>query len=227
MELYIYSDESGVFDNVHNDYYVYGGLILVNKDIRDTASRKYSGAEKNIAKAYKKGIELKASYISNKHKSRLYKSLRPFVKFGAVVSEKRLLDHIFADKRSKQRYLDFVYKIALKNAFVEMERNNIICSDSVTRLHIYVDEHTTATNGRYELKEALLQEFKIGTFNWNWNKFYPPIFPNLEDADLNFCNSSKVPLIRASDIIANRLYYLANSNQSVNDNENIFIKTFP
>lgn len=33
MELFIYSDESGVFDSVHNDYYVYGGLILVNNNL--------------------------------------------------------------------------------------------------------------------------------------------------------------------------------------------------
>lgn len=227
MEIYIYSDESGVFDNVHNDYYVYGGLIFVSKDLKDTASRKYSGAEKNIAKAYKKGIELKACYINNKHKSRLYKSLRPFVKFGSVTYEKDINSSIFLDKRSKQRYLDFVYKIALKNAFVKMEHNNMIDFNSVTRLHVYVDEHTTATNGRYELREALLQEFKIGTFNWNWNKFYPPIFPNLVDVNLHFCNSSKVPLIRAADIIANHLYYLTNSNRSVGDKENLFIKVFP
>ena len=34
-ELYVYSDESGVFDKIHNDVYVFGGLILLGKDKRD------------------------------------------------------------------------------------------------------------------------------------------------------------------------------------------------
>ena len=28
MEIYVYSDESGVFDKVHNELFVFGGLIL-------------------------------------------------------------------------------------------------------------------------------------------------------------------------------------------------------
>ena len=29
MDLFIYSDESGVFDKEHNEIYVYGGLIFL------------------------------------------------------------------------------------------------------------------------------------------------------------------------------------------------------
>ena len=32
MNLYIYSDESGVFDKVHNDIYVYGGVLFLSKE---------------------------------------------------------------------------------------------------------------------------------------------------------------------------------------------------
>lgn len=32
MNLYIYSDESGVFDKIHNNFYVYGGIICLNKE---------------------------------------------------------------------------------------------------------------------------------------------------------------------------------------------------
>lgn len=42
MNIYIYSDESGVFDKVHNDYYVYGGLILLGKKQRDDCIHKYA-----------------------------------------------------------------------------------------------------------------------------------------------------------------------------------------
>lgn len=41
MELYVYSDESGVFDKKHNEIFVYGGMILLNKELCDITSRKY------------------------------------------------------------------------------------------------------------------------------------------------------------------------------------------
>lgn len=31
MDVYVYSDESGVFDSVHNDYFVFGGIIFFDK----------------------------------------------------------------------------------------------------------------------------------------------------------------------------------------------------
>ena len=31
VDLYIYSDESGVFDKAHNEIFVYGGLIFLGK----------------------------------------------------------------------------------------------------------------------------------------------------------------------------------------------------
>lgn len=37
MNLYIYSDESGVFDNKHEKYFVFGGLIFLSKFEKDNA----------------------------------------------------------------------------------------------------------------------------------------------------------------------------------------------
>jgi len=38
MRIFIYSDESGVFDKKHNDLFVYGGIILLSKEQRDQAA---------------------------------------------------------------------------------------------------------------------------------------------------------------------------------------------
>lgn len=35
MDVYVYSDESGVFDSVHNDYFVFGGIIFFDKKNKD------------------------------------------------------------------------------------------------------------------------------------------------------------------------------------------------
>ena len=48
MDIYVYSDESGVFDINHNEYYVYGGVIFLNKNDRDVMNRKYKNIERTL-----------------------------------------------------------------------------------------------------------------------------------------------------------------------------------
>lgn len=215
LNIYVYSDESGVFDKQHNDYFVFGGLILIGKEEKEKWSRKYAHVEETLRK--NKGVderyELKATQVKNKEKSKLFRSLNNCYKFGVVVTQKKVLDRIFLSKKDKQRYLDYVYKIAVKRAFERLIQEKKISPETIERIHFYVDEHTTATNGKYELKEALEQEFRWGTYNENYNKFYPPIFHSLHDVQLEYCNSSSTRLIRAADIVANRMYYLAKNDK--------------
>lgn len=228
MNIFVYSDESGVFDYKHYDYYVFGGVILLSKDERDVASRKYIAAERAIKKNYAQGTELKASIISNKDKGKLYRSLNNVHKFGVVVCQKDVLQRIYQDKKSKQRYLDYVYKMALKNYFVRLIKERVIDPLLIDHVHVFVDEHSTATNGRYELRQALEEEFKRGTYNFNWNYFYPPIFPNMSDVTLEYCDSKTKPLIRAADIVANNIYHKAVSlNRLKYSDEHTGIITLP
>ena len=120
MNIFVYSDESGVLDKAHNDIFVFGGLVFLSKDERDVAARKYSAAEKALrnSKNYKQDVELKAAIISAGEKRKLFRSLNRYYKFGVIVEQTRVLDRIMADKKSKQRYLDYVFKIgtAMPNA---------------------------------------------------------------------------------------------------------------
>jgi len=217
MNIYVYSDESGVFDKQHNDIFVYGGLILLGNDSKEKWSRLYSNAEKTIrqTRKYNKDYELKATNLSNKDKNKLYRSLNSCFKFGVVIKQKDILDRIFYSKKDKQRYLDYAYKIAVKRAFKTLLIQAAINANDVERIYFYVDQHTTATNGCYELREGLEQEFKYGTYNATYSIFYPPIFPNMKEVNLEFCNSSSKLLIRAADIVANRIYYLARNNEKI------------
>lgn len=227
LNIFVYSDESGVFDYIHNEYYVFGGLITLGKKDREDLMRLYRNAESAIAPNYKEGMELKASNISTKHRAKLFRSLNSAYKFGVVIKQGKIRKEIFANKKSKQRYLDYAYKIGVKNALVQMINSDELKASDVRNIHFYVDEHTTATNGRYELREALLQEFKFGTFNWDYNIFYKPLFPTLDDVQLDYCNSSKTALVRAADIIANRIYHevLEGNNPVLRDN--MYIKFLP
>ena len=230
MDLYIYSDESGVFDYKHNDYFVFGGLICFGNKQKEIFERKYIHIEKCLrqSKKYPEDYELKASNITNKEKGHFFRSLNSVYKFCVLIKEKNLLKEVFENSRHKQRYLDFAYKMVLKKCLKCLIDNNIISEKKIQTINVYVDEHVTATDGKYELEENLLNEFKIGTFNYEYNHYFDPIFPHLHNVKVSFCDSSKTTLVRAADIIANHCYHNATFNGGAIKNEdNMFIYYLP
>ncbi len=104
MNIFVYSDESGVFDKKHNNIFVFGGLIYINKNDKDINIRKYIKAESDIRIAgnYNIDNELKASSLTNREKNKLYRSLNQCIKFGAIVYQSKVNDHIFNSKKDKQ-----------------------------------------------------------------------------------------------------------------------------
>jgi hypothetical protein len=150
---------------------------------------------------------LKACLIKPKNKRRLFNVLSNTEKFGVVITQDKIRKEIFSNKKSKQRYLDFAYKIAIKKKLEELIEKGVIIPSEVENIYFYVDEHLTATDGKYELRENLEQELKYGTFNWNYNIYYPALFPDMNSLKLDFCSSEKVTLIRSADIIANRILF--------------------
>lgn len=226
MDIYVYSDESGVFDVVHNDYYVYGGVLFLNKNDKDNENRKYINIEKTM-KQYNnkfKVKEIKANILTVKEKYKIMKSTNNILKFGVVINQKRINKDIFNHKKSKQRYLDYAYKIGLKECLKKLIKEGKIIPNEIENIYVFVDEHTTATNGKYELEEALLMEFKYGTFNHNYQKSFPPLFNKLKSLTVKYCASEKNPLIRLADITANYIY-----NGIINKKEikNICMKYLP
>ena len=147
------------------------------------------------------------------------------IKFGVIINQKNVLDRIFLNKKDKQRYLDYAYKIGLKKALQQLITADVI-DKNIDNIFVYNDEHSTATNGRYELREGLEQEFKLGTYNMQYNKFFPPLFETMKGIQLEFCDSRKVTLIRAADIVANRIYYMA-LNRKLENLSGIYRSTLP
>lgn len=80
--------------------------------------------------------------------------------------------------------------------------------ENIQNIYFFIDQHTTATNGKYELEESLETEFKIGNYSADYNFYTMPITQNLRDLKLKFLDSKKNVLIRASDIIANYIFNL-------------------
>jgi len=223
MNIYIYSDESGVLDKQHNRYYVFGGLIFLSPSERETCSRRFKAAEKNVrlSEKIKPKTEVKACNIKPKSKNKLYRILKTEERFGVIINQKKLVkNELFSNKKSKQRYLDWAYKMAVKTKLQEMISQGIIDPQEVESISFFVDEHSTATNGWYELRESLEKEFKIGMWNYEHMTFHKPLFPSVKSINLQYCNSAKTTLVRAADIVANHIFYFANKNSGIINNEN-------
>lgn len=212
--IYISSDESGVFDQKHEDVFVYAGIITFSKKEQNELNVLYKKAENDIVQSDKKlaGREPKAAFFSNKEKAKAYRSLNRFYKFAVMVDLKKVRKEVFSFKKHKQRYMDYAYKIVIKRFFEMAIRKKLINPDDVKTIIVKTDEHSTATDGRYELREGLLNEFKNGTFNGEWDIYFPPIFNNLDTVELSLEDSKNKVCIRAADIVANHFHYLFTRN---------------
>ncbi len=217
MDIFVFSDESGVFDCYHSQYFVFGGAVFLDRMTMESAARRYLSIEKQIRKEnlIAPEDELKASNLERKNQRRLFRATNREFRFGVVVEIPKLKIRwqIADDKKSRQRYMDFAYKIAIKRFFTSLIKDGAINPSEVSTIHFFTDQHTTATNGRYELNEGLEQELIRGTFNFEKQVFHPPLFPTAKSTTLKYCDSKKVVLIRAADIIANRIYHLASSGK--------------
>lgn len=231
MNIFVYGDESGVFDRAHNDVFVFGGLIFLGKESKDAQYRKFIHAERAILPSYGsslKGGEPKACMLKPKHKAGLFRSTNGEFRYAFVVDQEKVNNGIFGNKKSKQRYLDYVFKVGLKTCFGKMIRGGSLDPNDVDNVYVRFDEHTTATDGRYELGEGMKEEYKNGTFNFRYNTFHPPIFPKMSGSVfLDFKDSRNDALIRASDIIANRVWYNETHGGGHMDRSKVMIVRFP
>lgn len=230
MNLYIYSDESGVFDKKHNDYFVFGGVIFFGTNQKEKAARRYKSIEKQLKVTLKMRSEneMKACRVSNKIKMKLFKCMNNFYKFCVLIKQQNIIDSVFENPKHKQRYLDYAYKICLKKSLQYLVKKRLINPYIIENIYVYADEHHTATDGLYELKENLLSEFKYGTFNETWSICYEALFPTVQNVFVSFCDSSKTTLVRSADIIANHFYHLAIvNNGELSNKENCFICELP
>lgn len=206
MNLYVYSDESGVFDKKTNSFFVFAGIILTSKEDRNKLKNKYLTLEKSIKydKEISSKVELKASNIANKTKKRLYSYLKDVIKFSVVINLQKLFD--YKGKDNKQRYLDYAFKIGFKRTLKKLEKDGLIRLNDIERIFIECDEHTISTSGIYDLRDSIYNELKYGITNFNKNAQYGAIIPELVDVEVKYLDSKNNALIRCADIVSNFVY---------------------
>ncbi|CAM4226975.1 DUF3800 domain-containing protein [Erysipelothrix aquatica] len=217
QNVFFYIDDSGVFGDNNTRYFIYAGYVFFSTQEKNNAARKYSSVEKSIKS--RTGLaqtdELKSYGLTPKLKGELYRSLNGFQRFSCIIDSKRVNRDILSHKKHKQRFLDYALKRTIKSTLQSAGNHNHVDLSKPINVHIFFDEHTTATSGKYELKEAISAELIDGSFNYNYQKFFEPILVKGSSVNLTLCNSANTLLVRASDIVANKSFYEYNHSGRV------------
>ena len=210
MTIFIRADESGVFDPIHNDFFIFAGLIFLNRQEMELTRRRFISMEKKLRqkKEYKNMPELKATLLKHPDRRVLFAATESCSRFASVINLKKI-DHmaVLADKKSKQRYLDYAFKRGLKHAIQCMVARGSIFFDDPAEFDIILDERTTATNGKYDLAESILHEMRGEIYNMQTLRTFAPALPATQKVSVRYGNSEKEPLLRAADVLANRLLH--------------------
>ena len=163
MTIFIRADESGVFDPIHNDFFIFAGLIFLDRQEMELASRRFLSLEKKLRqkRKYRELPELKATLLDHADRRALFSVTESYSRFSSIINLRKI-DHksVLADKKSKQRYLDYAFKRGLKEAMKCMVARGSIFFDDPAEFDIVLDERTTATNGKYDLADSILHEMR-------------------------------------------------------------------
>ena len=121
MKLFVYADESGTFDSSHYDWFTYGGVMCCGLEAMQEMARRYAGLEAKLRGEDESLAcldELKAKYLDFHNRKRLYNSLSiPGVhRFGVIVNQAKVFPNIYGDQRSRQRFIDYALKRAIKES---------------------------------------------------------------------------------------------------------------
>jgi len=207
QHVYFYFDDSGVLHpNAPERYFVYAGYVFIGKESKDDAIRKYRAVCQKIRDEIKSDGEIKAFGLSNRNKNRLYQILAKEESVGLTVDIEHVYSSILDNKKSIHRYKDYVLKMLVKEKLKELIFEQKINPNGSVALHIFVDEQPTSTDGFYKLRDTIYEEVKVGITNFQYNKRHAPLFNSSVKCDVTFVDSSKYPLVQASDILANRIW---------------------
>lgn len=203
--IFIYIDDSGVF-HTNDRYFVYAGYLFLGREEKDNALRKYRTLSNKIKAKIDGCVEVKSYGLDFKNRRSLYNIMKSYESLSLCVNTKRVRKDIMKDKKSIHRFKDYALKRCIKGKFVDLIRRGMINPKEDVNLIINIDEQGTATNGYYDLRASIYEEFINGIQNFDYGTFHKPIlFGNL-NVQVNYRTSVSDYLIQASDIIANRIW---------------------
>lgn len=208
QECFIYLDDSGVLHNNSKErFFIYAGYIFLSKIEKDAALANYRSAARQIQESLNMvNKEAKAYILTGVQKRFLNSRLARYESFSCVVDKAHVYDSILNNKKSIHRYKDYCLKRASKNKIRDLIDRNLLDPTLPTTLRFFIDNQPTSTDGIYNLRESIKEEFQNGIANFDYGVRHEALFSGHLEVFTNFCDSSKNYLIQASDILANSLY---------------------
>lgn len=157
-------DDSGKLNNKEK-FLVYGGLYFTNKNELELFKRKYKNIRNDIWKKdyYKDTLELKGYTLKSKDRLRLLRFINRYDKLALIVDNSQIeKSEILFNKDAKGRYRDYVIKFLIKSLFIKLISENKINSHKKIVLIINMDQETSKSNGKYNLKDGIYEELVKG-----------------------------------------------------------------
>ena len=122
--------------------------------------------------------------------------------FCCLINNKMIKDYIINSKSSKGRYLDYAQKMLVKEIFMNLIKEGKIDPNKPIKLTMYIDEQTTKSNGYYNLKESIKEEFLHGIINYNYGVIHEAILHSSFEIDVNYVDSKRNYAVQAADFVA-------------------------
>ena len=243
QEVYIYMDDSGKLSK-NEKCACYGGLVFLSKGEKDKFITQYRGIINKIKckecrqeenECNNRCPEIKSSKIRNKKMKRwILNYINKYKTFACLIDNKKINDYIINDKSSKGRYLDYAQKMLFKKIFIKLISDNIINPNMPVRLVINIDEQATKSNGYYNLKDSIKEEFIHGIFNYDYGINHDAILFNKFDLSIHYVDSKLNYAVQAADFVAGEarniyIRYLNDNNLCLDSMCSIFnyIKMLP
>ncbi|MBN3534448.1 DUF3800 domain-containing protein [Mycoplasma procyoni] len=218
MNFFIYSDESGVLDT-KNKYFIFSLIVFKDLNQRSKIKTLFKDREKRFKKIIfsdEDTTELKGSLLRENQQLQIMSLLKDVDKICVKVNVEMIYDSIMSNKKSKRRYLDFAFKSGLRSYFEELIFKKEISQTGQYNFYFFVDQHTTSTNGIYDLKETIENDFFSGIFSQSSKSWFtPPLFDKKGNITVQYCDSKNNSYIRMADILANYMFRKINKNQEI------------
>ncbi len=212
--------------NSKERFFVYAGYIFLSKHEKDDALIAYRRAAKILQDGTTK--EIKAFGTRGENKRYLLSQLSYCESFSCTVDKKLLYTSIMDNRKSIHRFKDYCIKRAAKAKLSELINRGLIKSNKPTYLRFFIDKQHTSTDGTYNLRESMREEFLNGIANFDYGIKLPSLFSSRLRIDTDFCDSKTHYLIQASDILANAIFAQHNFSPKLSPKIEHHLKiTFP
>lgn len=124
--------------------------------------------------------------------------------------------------------MDYAFKRGIKTSMLSLIKRGSIFKEDDFSIDIVMDQRTVATNGKFNLAESILHELRGEIMSRISFNCFPTVLPSLHEVNVRYANSDREPLIRAADIIANRVLFECKHGEMNNIMKpNLFLQYLP